>query len=190
MRLLAVTLGLLSALCALAFPFLPVVQDTAEIVWPNGTDTGAVNAPLTGYWAQDMHVELPCSTVHSTDKRTQGPALLYATIPDARSENGAGVQLRIDNGLLDASMRGQQIARQPLPTENCDVQLDSDATRSSTRAATSGRGSSASTRRSAAAKIRQPGSRSRSSPTRATSRRRRAGRSPSGYWRCSRSSAA
>ncbi|HEV7974710.1 arabinosyltransferase domain-containing protein [Amycolatopsis sp.] len=129
MRLLAVTLGLLSALCALAFPFLPVVQDTAEIVWPNGTDTGAVNAPLTGYWAQDMHVELPCSTVHATDERTQGPALLYATIPDARSENGAGVQLRIDNGLLDASMRGQQIARQPLPAENCDVRLASDATR-------------------------------------------------------------
>jgi len=57
MRLIAVALGLLSALCALAFPFLPVVQDTAEVVWPTGSDTRSVNAPLTGYWAQDLRAE-------------------------------------------------------------------------------------------------------------------------------------
>ncbi|MEC3982217.1 arabinosyltransferase domain-containing protein [Amycolatopsis sp. H20-H5] len=131
MRLIAVTLGLLSALCALAFPFLPVVQDTAEIVWPNGTDTRAVSAPLTGYWAQDMRVDLPCETIRSVDARTTGPALLYATVPDGRTDthadNGAGLQLRIDNGVLLASSQGQQIANQPLPETGCSVVLTSDA---------------------------------------------------------------
>ncbi|MDX3190032.1 arabinosyltransferase domain-containing protein [Streptomyces sp. MN03-5084-2B] len=132
MRLIAVALGLLSALCALAFPFLPVVQDTAEVVWPTGSDTRSVNAPLTGYWAQDLRAELPCAAIRSVDARTNGPGLLFATVPDGRTDpkagNGVGLQLRIDNGVLLASSQGQQIAQQPLPAEKCDVELDVDAT--------------------------------------------------------------
>ncbi|RSM77934.1 arabinosyltransferase [Amycolatopsis sp. WAC 01375] len=131
MRLIAVTLGLLSALCALAFPFLPVVQDTAEVVWPTGGDTRSVNAPLTGYWAQDLRVDLPCTTVRSLDARSQGQALLFSTVPDGRTDpragKGVGLQLRIDNGVLLASSQGQQIAQQPLPEANCDVKLSADA---------------------------------------------------------------
>lgn len=132
MRLIAVALGLLSALCALAFPFLPVVQDTAEVVWPTGSDTRAVNAPLTGYWAQNLTAEVPCAAIRSLDARTQGPALLFATVPDGRTDpkagKGVGLQLRVDNGVLLASSQGQQIAQQPLPAEKCDVELSSDAT--------------------------------------------------------------
>ncbi len=131
MRLIAVALGLLSALCALAFPFLPVVQDTAEVVWPTGSDTRSVNAPLTGYWAQDLRAELPCAAVRSVDARTNGPGLLFATVPDGRTDpksgKGVGMQLRVDNGVLIASSQGQQIAQQPLPAEKCDVELDVDA---------------------------------------------------------------
>ncbi|GAB3481200.1 arabinosyltransferase C [Amycolatopsis cihanbeyliensis] len=128
-RRLAVVLGLVSAACALAFPFLPVVQDTARISWPAGTDTRPVNAPLTGYWAQDMRVTIPCETVRSLDARTPGDALLFSTVPDARTDEGAGMQLRIDNNLLVASNRGEQIARQPLPPQGCQVDVASDATR-------------------------------------------------------------
>ncbi|MEA5365451.1 arabinosyltransferase domain-containing protein [Amycolatopsis sp., V23-08] len=132
MRLIAVALGLLSALCALAFPFLPVVQDTAEVVWPTGSDTRSVNAPLTGYWAQDLRAELPCAAIRSVDARTNGPGLLFATVPDGRTDpnagKGVGLQLRVDNGVLFASSQGQQIAQQPLPAEKCDVELDVDAT--------------------------------------------------------------
>ncbi|HKN56045.1 MAG TPA: arabinosyltransferase domain-containing protein, partial [Amycolatopsis sp.] len=131
MRLIAVALGMLSALCALAFPFLPVVQDTAEVVWPTGSDTRSVNAPLTGYWAQDLRAHLPCATIRSLDARTNAPALLFATVPDGRTDpkagKGVGLQLRIDNGVLLASSQGQQIAQQPLPPDNCDVDLKSDA---------------------------------------------------------------
>ncbi|MBN9740882.1 arabinosyltransferase [Amycolatopsis sp. A1MSW2902] len=132
MRPIAVVLGLLSALCALAYPFLPVVQDTAEVVWPVASDTRSVNAPLTGYWAQDLKAELPCETIRSLDARTNGPALLFSTVPDGRTgkhaANGVGMQLRVDNGVLLASSQGQQIAQQPLPQDGCKVTLDSDAT--------------------------------------------------------------
>ncbi|MDT8912121.1 arabinosyltransferase domain-containing protein [Amycolatopsis sp. PS_44_ISF1] len=131
MRPIAVALGLLAALCALAFPFLPVVQDTAEIAWPTGSDTRSVNAPLTGYWAQDLEAELPCPAIRSLDARTNGPALLFATVPDGRTDpragKGVGLQLRVDNGVLLASSQGQQLVQQPLPQTGCTVTLSSEA---------------------------------------------------------------
>lgn len=128
-RHVALALGLLSAACALALPFLPVVQDTARITWPTGGDTTPVNAPLAGYWAQEMSADLPCETTQSTDARTPGPAVLFSTVPTARIEDGAGLQLRVENGVLTAFSRGEQIARQPLPSTGCDVTFRSDATR-------------------------------------------------------------
>ncbi|MEU6642473.1 arabinosyltransferase domain-containing protein [Saccharomonospora sp. NPDC046836] len=128
-RRLAIVLGLISAACALAFPFLPIVQDTARIVWPVAGDTTQVNAPLSGYWAQDLQVDLPCETVRSVDARIPGDALLFSTVPAARIGNGAGMQLRIDDGVLIANNRGEQVARQPLPQPGCDVRFSSDGTR-------------------------------------------------------------
>jgi arabinosyltransferase C len=128
-RRVAVVFGLIAAACALAFPFLPVVQETARIVWPAGGDTSQVNAPLTGYWAQNLQVQVPCETIRSLDARTPGDALLFSTVPSARTDEGAGLHLRVNNGLLIASSRGEQIARQPLPIDGCDVHVSSDATR-------------------------------------------------------------
>ncbi|HVW41547.1 MAG TPA: arabinosyltransferase domain-containing protein [Amycolatopsis sp.] len=134
-RWLAIVLGLFSAACALAYPFLPVVQDTAQINWPAGSDTRPVNAPLTGYWAQDMNVTLPCATIQSVNARMPGGGLLFSTVPAERTSNGAGVQLRVDGGVLTATNRGQQVARQPLPATGCDVQFTSDATHTTLRIA-------------------------------------------------------
>ncbi|KAA9148510.1 arabinosyltransferase [Amycolatopsis acidicola] len=127
-RWLAIVLGLLAAACAVAFPFLPVVQDTAQITWPVGSDTRPVNAPLTSYWAQDMRVELPCATIQSVNNRNPGGALLFSTVPGARTGNGAGVFVRVEKGVLTAFNRGQQVARQQLPATGCDVSYASDAT--------------------------------------------------------------
>lgn len=134
-RTLAVVLGLFAAACAISYPFLPVVQDTAKITWPVGSDTRPVNAPLTAYWAGDLRVEVPCATIHSVGGRQPGGALLFSTIPGARSENGAGMQLRVENGVLSAFSRGQQVARQPLPGSGCDVQFSSTATHTTLKVA-------------------------------------------------------
>nr|WP_245617564.1 arabinosyltransferase domain-containing protein [Amycolatopsis taiwanensis] len=127
-RTLAIVLGLFAAASAIAYPLLPVVQDTARIVWPVGSDTRAVNAPLTGYWAQDMQVTVPCRTIESIGARQPGGALLFSTVPGARTGNGAGMQLRVENGELVAFNRGEQVARQPLPATGCDIEYRSTAT--------------------------------------------------------------
>ncbi|WP_167121226.1 arabinosyltransferase domain-containing protein [Amycolatopsis viridis] len=127
-RLLAIVLGVFAAACAIAFPLLPTIQDTAKIVWPAGSDTRPVNAPLVGYWAQDMQVDLPCATIKSVDARAAGAALLFSTVPQARVGDGVGMQLTVDDNVLSATSRGQQVARQPLPGSGCDVHLRSSAT--------------------------------------------------------------
>ena len=128
-RTIATVLGLIAAACAVAFPFLPVVQDTARIVWPAGDEIESINAPLTGYWAQDMRADIPCATVQSVDARSTGSALLFSTVPAERSEEGAGMQVRVDDGALAVFSRGQQIVREVVPAEGCDVSFTSDATR-------------------------------------------------------------
>ena len=134
-RTLAIGLGLLATACAIASPFLPVVQDTARIQWPVGSDTRPVNAPLTGYWAQEMNVDVPCPTIQSVSHRLPGDALLFSTVPGARTSNGAGMQLRVENGALVAFSRGQQVTRQQLPASGCDVQYSSTATRTTLKVA-------------------------------------------------------
>lgn len=126
---LATSLGLIAAVCAIAYPFLPVVQDTARITWPNGGDTEQVNAPLAGYWAQELSAEIPCETVRSVDQRGAGESTLLSTVPPERLENGAGLQLRVNDNTLIASSRGEQVARQPLPAGDCSITVQSTAER-------------------------------------------------------------
>ncbi|GLY34000.1 arabinosyltransferase [Amycolatopsis sp. NBRC 101858] len=128
-RRLVVVLGVLSAACAIAYPLLPVVQDTAEITWPVAGDTRPVNAPLTGYWAQDLRADLPCAAIRALDARKPGGASLFSTVPGARTADGAGVFLRVEKGVLTAFDRGRQVADQPLPATGCDVRFSATATR-------------------------------------------------------------
>lgn len=114
-------------MCALVFPFLPVAQDTAHITWPTGGDTTAVNAPLVGYRALATRAEVPCATVRSLDSRTDGSALLLATVPSARADSGVGLRLSVRDGELVASLRGEQVARRALPQQGCGVGFHSDA---------------------------------------------------------------
>ena len=60
-RLVAIVAGLLGALLALATPFLPVKQTTAQLNWPQNGVLQSVNAPLIGYVATDLTISVPCS---------------------------------------------------------------------------------------------------------------------------------
>ena len=53
-RLVAIVAGLLGAALALATPFLPVEQTTAELNWPQNGVLQSVDAPLIGYVATDL----------------------------------------------------------------------------------------------------------------------------------------
>ena len=87
---MAVVLGLLGTVLALAFPFLPVVQDTATITWPSPTTgTRSVDAPLVAFRPESMSVSIPCQAVRSLDARTPTRATVFSTTPPL-SCSGAG----------------------------------------------------------------------------------------------------
>src|SRR5262249_21173049 len=60
-RLIAIIAGLLGAAMAIATPFLPVTQTTAQLNWPQNGVLQSVNAPLIGYVATDLKITVPCS---------------------------------------------------------------------------------------------------------------------------------
>nr|WP_254206056.1 arabinosyltransferase domain-containing protein [Nocardia alni] len=55
--------GLLGALFALATPFLPVNQTTAEVNWPQHGVLGNVEAPLMSQVPVDLRASIPCAAV-------------------------------------------------------------------------------------------------------------------------------
>ena len=59
-RIVAIIAGLLGAALALATPFLPVNQTTAQLNWPQNGVLQSVNAPLIGYVATDLTISVPC----------------------------------------------------------------------------------------------------------------------------------
>ncbi|MFB9730017.1 arabinosyltransferase domain-containing protein [Haloechinothrix salitolerans] len=120
---------MLATACALAIPLLPVTFDTARIEWPHAGDTSAVNAPLTGYWAQDIDVTIPCDTVKGLDDTAATRGILLSTVPRQRMDTGAGMYLRVNNGTFTTVNRGQQIVSQRLPPSGCDIGYSSTATR-------------------------------------------------------------
>ena len=65
-RFVAIIAGLLGAALALATPFLPVKQTTAQLNWPQNGVLQSVNAPLIGYVATDLTISVPCSRGRGT----------------------------------------------------------------------------------------------------------------------------
>ncbi|MEJ8278755.1 arabinosyltransferase domain-containing protein [Pseudonocardia spirodelae] len=133
-RLLAAGLGLLSAVLAIAIPFLPVVQNTATVSWPNAvTGTAPVNAPLVAYRPERLDATIDCAAIRSLDDRTPGGATVLSTTP-VGAPDGDTVRLRVAvaDGTLTLDNRGQRIATAPLPPPGgaCALRVtsDSDAT--------------------------------------------------------------
>ncbi|MFI5778572.1 arabinosyltransferase domain-containing protein [Nocardia sp. NPDC051570] len=62
-RLIALVAGLLGAIFAVATPFLPVQQTTAEVNWPQGGTIGNVEAPLMSQIPVDLRASIPCSLI-------------------------------------------------------------------------------------------------------------------------------
>lgn len=78
-RLLAALTGLLGFLCALAVPFLPVSQTTAQMTWPQSGTLTPVTAPLVTYAPTALDIAIPCSA--AADLQRQGGRVLVSTAP-------------------------------------------------------------------------------------------------------------
>src|SRR6478672_7064735 len=59
-KTVAVVAGLLGTLLAIATPFLPIKQTTAQRNWPQNGVLDSVTAPLISYVATDLSISVPC----------------------------------------------------------------------------------------------------------------------------------
>ena len=91
---MAIVAGLLGAALALATPFLPVEQTTAELNWPQNGVLQSVDAPLIGYVATDLEISIPCSVAAGVaGPENAGKSVLLSTVPKQ-------AQKAVDRGLL------------------------------------------------------------------------------------------
>ncbi|WP_083612710.1 MULTISPECIES: arabinosyltransferase domain-containing protein [Mycolicibacterium] len=93
-RLIAIVAGLLGAVMAIATPLLPVKQTTAELNWPQNGVWQSVNAPLIGYVATDLTINVPCQAAAGlAGPDNRGRTVLLSTVPKQAPK-------AIDRGLL------------------------------------------------------------------------------------------
>lgn len=128
-RLAAAVLGSLAALLALAVPFLPVQQDTAELRWPtaaHGTDP--VTAPLVALRPVRIGAQVGCAAIRDLEARTLFPATVLATAPPTAPDGAlVGMQVTVEDATLVVTNRGQELARTPVPPGECQLDIVSDA---------------------------------------------------------------
>lgn len=93
-RRVAVIAGLLGALLAIATPFLPVTQTTAQLNWPQNGVLDSVTAPLIGYVATDLSITIPCRTAAGlVGPENAARTVLLSTVPKQAPK-------AVDRGLL------------------------------------------------------------------------------------------
>ncbi|GFG53845.1 arabinosyltransferase [Mycolicibacterium agri] len=93
-RLIAIIAGLLGAALAAATPFLPVKQTTAQLNWPQNDVLQSVDAPLIGYVATDLTIDVPCSVAAGlVGPENANRTVLLSTVPKQAPK-------AIDRGLL------------------------------------------------------------------------------------------
>ncbi|MFC5996216.1 arabinosyltransferase domain-containing protein [Pseudonocardia hispaniensis] len=128
-RRMAATLGLLATLLAIAFPLLPVQQNTAELRWPTASGgTAPVTAPLVAYRPAHLAAEIGCPAIRDLDARSAAPATLLATTPPA-SPHGAqiGLTITVEDGLITVTNRGEQVHQAAVPPEDCQLTVRTNA---------------------------------------------------------------
>lgn len=111
-RLVAIIAGLVGATLALATPFLPVTQTTAELNWPQNGVLQSVDAPLIGYVPTELTVSIPCRT--AADLRGQQNVLLSTVPKQAPKAIDRGLLIeRVGNDLL-VIVRNTPVVSAPL----------------------------------------------------------------------------
>lgn len=130
-RWLAAGLGLISAVLALAVPFLPVIQTTAEVRWPTAqSGTAPVDIPLVAMRPESMEASFGCAGIRSLEARSPGTATLFSTVPPSSPSGGAvGMRVSVEDGTLAIDDRGKQIGTVPIPAGDCTLAITSDGAR-------------------------------------------------------------
>ncbi|MGW3473468.1 arabinosyltransferase domain-containing protein [Saccharopolyspora sp. NPDC000995] len=124
----AALLGLISALLALAVPFLPVEHEVTTLQWPTAQGTKPVSAPLASHAPLWLAAEVPCAAARSLDARIDGPGVLIATNAPSSEYGGlTGMTLQVDAGQVTLWSKGHQVGTATLPAGDCSISVHSDA---------------------------------------------------------------
>ncbi|MGB3373402.1 MAG: arabinosyltransferase domain-containing protein, partial [Rhodococcus sp. (in: high G+C Gram-positive bacteria)] len=110
-RLIAIVTGLLGALLAILTPFLPVVQTTSTIQWPEAGVIEDVDAPLVSQAAVDFSATIPCSAVAQLPP--QGGLLLATAPPQGEGAALNSLFVRVGEGSVDVLDRNVVVASAP-----------------------------------------------------------------------------
>src|SRR3954454_17723589 len=115
-RLIAIIAGLLGAALAVATPFLPVKQTTAQLNWPQNGVLQSVNAPLIGYVATDLDISVPCSAAAGlAGPQNAGRTVLLSTVPkQAPKAVDSGLLIERGNNDLLVIVRNTPVVSAPL----------------------------------------------------------------------------
>ncbi|MFD1527968.1 arabinosyltransferase domain-containing protein [Pseudonocardia aurantiaca] len=131
----AAALGVLATALAVAFPFMPVQQDTATVLWPGASgDTTAVNAPAVALRPLTFTADVGCAAIRSLDERSPEPALVLGTTPPgAPAGPTVGLSAVVADGMLTVADRGTRLTSALLPAGACDLAVLSTATATQVR---------------------------------------------------------
>ncbi|MFD3705433.1 arabinosyltransferase domain-containing protein [Nocardia sp. NPDC058658] len=130
-RWIAIVAGILGALFAVATPFLPVSQTTAQLNWPQNGTLGNIQAPLMSQVPIDLNVSIPCSAVSTLPE--QG-GMLLATAP-AQGDRAAleALFVRVSDTAVDVVDRNAVVASaERSAMDGCSaIHISSDQSRTS-----------------------------------------------------------
>ncbi|AQA02877.1 arabinosyltransferase [Mycobacterium sp. MS1601] len=115
-KLVAVVTGLLGTLLAVATPFLPVNQTTAQLNWPQNGQLDSVTAPLIGYVATDLTITIPCQVAEGlTGPANVGRTTLVSTVPkQAKNAVDRGLLIERANNNLVVVVRNTPVVVAPM----------------------------------------------------------------------------
>nr|WP_233608249.1 arabinosyltransferase domain-containing protein [Nocardia stercoris] len=127
-RWVALIAGLLGALFAIATPFLPVVQTTSALNWPQHGRVGNVEAPLMSQVPVDLHATIPCSLVSALPN---GGMLLETAPPLGDRASLEGLFVRVSDSSVDVLNRNAVVtsASRDALAGCTSIVIDSDVNR-------------------------------------------------------------
>ncbi len=115
-RVVAVVAGLLGTLLAVATPFLPIKQTTAQLNWPQNGVLDSVTAPLISYVATDLTIDVPCQMAAALGgPQNAGRTVLLSTVPkQAPKAVDRGLLIERANNNLNVIVRNTPVVVAPM----------------------------------------------------------------------------
>lgn len=123
-HVIALLVGAVGLVCALALPFAPVWADQTEVRWPSAAEPAASTTALFApYRPAEFTATVPCSALQSALAREE-PTTVLSTLPPGSDREG--MQLRTEAGAPVLVLGQRQVPLPPLPASGCDLTVHAD----------------------------------------------------------------